>query len=59
MTALARRDNDARRVMTKALIEDFWKAWRLDVAMDDNNAAANAHTDDTDIRKRPFGRVAA
>lgn len=23
------RDNDARRVMTKALIEDFWKAWRL------------------------------
>jgi len=25
---LGRRDNDARRIMTKALIEDFWKAWR-------------------------------
>ena len=28
----ARRDNDARRVMTKALIEDLWKAWRKDLA---------------------------
>ncbi len=25
----ARRDNDARRIMTKVLIEDLWKAWRL------------------------------
>ena len=25
--SLGRRDADARRVMTKALIEDFWKAW--------------------------------
>ena len=24
----ARRDADARRVMTKALIEDYWRAWR-------------------------------
>lgn len=24
----AHRDNDARRVMTKALVEDLWKAWR-------------------------------
>ena len=27
----AHRDNDARRIMTKALIEDLWKAWRADV----------------------------
>jgi len=27
----AHRDNDARRVMTKVLIEDLWKAWRQDV----------------------------
>ena len=26
--SLGRRDADARRVMTKALIEDFWKAWK-------------------------------
>lgn len=24
----ARRDNDARRIMTKALIEDLWRVWR-------------------------------
>ncbi len=26
---LKHRDNDARRIMSKALVEDLWKAWRL------------------------------
>jgi len=32
----ARRDADARRVMTKALIEDYWRAWRR--AVQEENA---------------------
>jgi len=30
----ARRDADARRVMTKALIEDYWRAWRRAVRIE-------------------------